>query len=133
MPKVVYSPSKGLHQQPGSGFEISGVPVLEQVEALVDPAAADLLQQYGVTTISDTGASAGKLKHDNVAAGTRKVITKIVSAATFTLTFEPAGVRVDGSTASNTVTFDAVGETIVCVSNGSAWVTVHKAGATEAT
>lgn len=134
MPKFTYSAAKGIEQSSGSGFQVNDVAILEEVQALSDP-SGDAINPYGITTISDTGASAAALAAPTSSepAGVKKVITKIVDGGTFTLTFTGGGIRVDGSTASNTVTFDAVGETLVCISNGDKWVTVALAGATEAT
>lgn len=133
MPKVIYDTTKGLYQESGSGFQVNGVSVLTEIQALSDPSGA-AVTPYGVTTISDTGASSAALAAPTASepAGATKFITKIVHGGTFTLTLTGAGIRVNGSTASNTVTMDAVGESILLMSNGSKWVTVALNGTTEA-
>ena len=48
------------------------------------------------------------------------------------VTLTDGGIQDDGATALATLSFSAVGETYVMISNGSKWVGVANAGATEA-
>ena len=135
MPKVVYTASKGLVQETGSGFEINDVALVEEVQALTDPSSATV-NPYGTTTLAlTTGTPSATLAAPTSSepAGVKKVISCISrSGGDATVTLTGGGIQTDGSTALASLAFDAAGETAVLISNGVKWVAVAVAGATQA-
>ena len=135
MPKVTYTTAKGLYQETGTGFQVDGVSILEEVQALSDPSAATV-NAYGITTLTHTAGATATLAAPTSAepAGAKKVLSMIAySGSGVTLvTLTDGGIQDDGATALATLSFSAVGETYVMISNGSKWVGVANAGATEA-
>ena len=134
MPKVVYTASKGLVQETGSGFEINDVALVEEVQALTDPSSATV-NPYGTTTLAITTGSTATLAAPTSSepAGVKKVISCISrSGGTATVTLTSGGIQTNGSTALASLAFDAAGETAVLISNGVKWVAVAVAGATQA-
>ncbi len=134
MPKVIYSAGKGLYQTTGSGFQVNDVAILEEVQALTDPSDDDV-NPYGITTLTKTGGCTAKLAAPTSSepAGAKKVISMIASSGggVCLVTITGGGIQDDGATALATLSFNAVGETAVLISNGSVWVAVAIAGATE--
>ena len=135
MPKVVYTAKKGLVQQAGTGFQVEDVTILEDVQALDVNATSVVIDPYGTTTINLTsGARTSTLAAPTAAepGGVRKVITCIVrDGGSHVVTLTGGGIQDDGSTALATLTFNALGETYVMISNGTKWVGIANAGATE--
>ena len=134
MPKVVYSSKKGLVQSAGSGFQVNDVAILEDVQALTDP-VTPVITPRGTTTFTITaGSLTSTLAAPTAAepAGVKKVITCLLrSGGSMVVTLTGGGIQDDGSSALATLTYNATGETYVLVSNGSKWVGVANAGATE--
>ena len=128
MPKVVYSAAKGLHQQPGTGFEISDVPVLEEIQALSAPADA-VVNPYGVTTFAITAAgntATLAAPTSSEPAGTTKICTVPGAVA--------GGHKVRMTCTGGAlahIDFDAQNETAILVSNGTKWVCISAVGATQ--
>lgn len=135
MPKVIYSAGKGLYQTTGSGFQVNDVAILEEVQALTDPSGATV-NAYGITTLTKTGGCTATLAAPTSSepAGAKKVISMIASSGggVCLVTLTGGGIQDDGSTALASLSFNAVGETAVLISNGTKWVAVAIAGATEA-
>ena len=132
MPQVIYDTTKGLYQSSGSGFQVNGVSILEEVQAMTEAGTANA---YGVTTIAiGTGGYAITLEAPTTSepAGAKKFITAISrTSGTVTLDVPDTTIKSDGSTAIQTITFDAAGESVLLLSNGSNWVVVAAAGATQ--
>lgn len=131
MPKVVYSASKGLYQESGSGFEIGDVSVAEASETLTTVKAP---ATYGTTVLDGTsvnldgpaleladGSSVGAVKFftcSNITSGDPKVLVD-------------NGIMNDGSSPLASLEFTAVNQHALLIWNGSNWICVSKT-ATEA-
>ena len=135
MPKVVYSAAKGLHQQPGTGFEISDVPVLEEIQALSAPADA-VVNPYGVTTFAITAAgntATLAAPTSSEPAGTTKICTvpgAVAGGHKVRMTCTGGGIQTGGGALAH-IDFDAQNETAILVSNGTKWVCISAVGATQ--
>ena len=135
MPKFIYSAAKGIEQQSGSGFQVNDVAVLEEIQALAANGASAAIEPYGITTITHTGAATTALAAPTSSepAGVRKVISMIAysGGGATVITMTGNGVKLAGTADLASLSFNAVGETAVLVSNGSQWVHVAGAGVTE--
>jgi len=156
MPKVIYNSTKGLYQSAGTGISLEGNLVLTgstTVSSTLNVAGsatlASTLNVAGSATLSgaligsiDTRAEAGAVslttlttmvtttapRAISLAAGTNgqiKIITMTVDGGDATLT--PAGGLLGGAT---TITFDAVGDTVVLVYTSPKWAVVSNNGTT---
>ena len=134
MPKFTYSAAKGIEQSSGSGFQVNDVAILEEIQALTDPAGVTI-EPYGITTLAlTTGTPSGTLAAPTSSepAGVRKVITCVSrSGGACTITLTGNGVKLAGTADLASLLFNAAGETAVLVSNGTKWVHVAGAGVTE--
>ena len=134
MPKVIYDSDKGLYQTTGTGFQVNDVAILEEVQSLTDPSAATV-NAYGITTLTKTAACTATLAAPTSSepAGAKKVMSMIAAsgAGACVVTLTGGGIQDDGATALASLSFNAVGETAVLISNGTKWVAVAIAGATE--
>lgn len=132
MPKVVYTAKKGLHQVRGSGFEVGDVAVLEPIQSLTD-ANGTAITPHGTTVLTLTAGANVSAIASGAPAGTKKVITCAArTGGSHRIDFTVNGVQDDGATALASITFDAADETAVLVSNGTKWICIKAAGATEA-
>lgn len=135
MPKVIISNAKGLIQEAGSGFQVIDSSIEEDVQALTDPAGATI-NPYSTTTLTLTASGKTATLAAPTAsepAGVKKVITCLArsGSGSCVVTLTGGGIQDDGATALATLTFNLTGETYVMISNGSKWVGVANAGATE--
>ncbi len=125
MPKVVYSASKGLYQESGSGVEIGDVAVVEATETM-DATGDTVIATYGTTSLdSDTagGAIPGLTLAVNSNVGATKFITMSGDDGDATVTLSTAFIESNGTTSSShTLVFSAVGQHAQLISNGSQWM-----------
>ena len=125
MPKFTYSAAKGIEQSSGSGFFVTGAPIIENQQTLSAAAGAtvigvdtDALNAYGATiinavnTASQTGtlgdgSYVGQMKyfHFNLASGT--------GSSTITVTNAASG--------SGTLTLNADNDMCSLVWTGAVW------------
>ena len=134
MVRVVYSKNKGLISEAGDGFQINDVSLLEEIQAIAS-GSPSAVKPYGVTTLNVAGVEALTLAAPTAEqpAGVQKVITCIArSGGTATVTLTGGGIQTDGASALATIAFDAANETAVLVSNGTKWICILAAGATQA-
>jgi hypothetical protein len=130
MPKVVYSASKGLYQESGSGFEIGDVAVAEASETM--SAVADTaIESFGNTVID---SSLGAMPDLTLAVNTNVGATKFVTMSTYvgnaTVTLSVHFVMSDGnSSAADTLIFSAVGQHAQLISDGTQWICVSTTAA----
>lgn len=132
MPKVVYSASKGLYQESGSGFEIGDVAVAEASESVAS-ATATAVAAYGTSVLTVTGSETLALAVNTNVGATKFIIATAVSGGGTgcTLTVTNGGVRSNGS-ALSTLKFDAEGEFAQLISDGTQWICVSAATGVEA-
>ena len=125
MPKVIYSASKGLYQESGSGVEIGDVSVVEASED-VTLAAHTAIAAYGNTVIDTTlGVMAGLTLAVNSNVGATKFITMSAHGGNATVTLSTAFIESDGTTSSSdTLVFSGAGQYAKLISNGSQWMVV---------
>jgi len=127
MPKVVYSASKGLYQESGSGFAVGDVSVVEASESITDTDTA--LESYGTSSIDSTDGAVAVSLAANTNVGATKFISydTHVSGAVVTVGY----VNTSGDVKIQ-LTFDAAGEHAQLISNGTTWICVSTT-ATEST
>ena len=127
MPKVVYSASKGLYQESGSGFEIGDVSVVEASETM-DDTADTAIAAYGSTLLdSDTagGAMPSLTLAVNSNVGATKFIAMSAHGGNATVTLSTAFIESNGTTSSShTLVFSGAGQYAKLISNGSQWMVV---------
>ena len=135
MPKFTYSAAKGIEQSSGSGFQVNDVAILEEIQALAANGASDAIEPYGITTITHTGAATTAIAAPTSSepAGVKKVIAMIAysGGGATVVTVTGGGVKLAGTSDLASLSFNAVGETAVLISNGTKWVHVAGAGVTE--
>jgi len=118
MPKVVYSASRGLYQESGSGFEIGDVAIAEAAETV---SAAGAVSSFGSTTLDSTAGVMANTLAANTNVGASKFITMSADGGAATLTVTGGGIQSDGTLLS-TITFDDVGDFAVLISDGAQWI-----------
>ena len=126
MPKVTYSPSRGLVSTAGTGFQVTGVPLVENAESLtVAVSATATLTSYGTSTITATGNTGTITVPDGTSVGQQKLIVTVESgghAALSVLNHE--------TSAPEAFTSAASGDNLLLVWLGSVWATVANNGYT---
>jgi hypothetical protein len=120
MPKVLYTTAKGLYQETGSGFTVSGVAVTEAAESVATADTGGNVAAYGATTLSGDGALAMTLP-DGSAVGAVKFLTcdDVDNSPVVTVT---SGIQTNGVTVLDTLTFDAVSEHASLIWDGTNWI-----------
>jgi hypothetical protein len=127
MAKLVYTPAKGLIEEPGSGLEIKGVPITVNQESVsVGASGTATLSNHGVTLITTTGggSATGNLTlPDGTAPGEMKLIVLEVDDGN-------ALVSVTSHVTSDPEVFTAAdaGDCLVLVWEGTQWNTVQLGG-----
>jgi hypothetical protein len=130
MPKVVYSASKGLYQESGSGFAVGDVSVTEAAESVANADTGGNLAAYGSSTLSGDGAVSMTLP-DGSAVGAMKFLTCDSVASGDPIVLVTSGIKNDGINPLASLEFDAVNEHALLIWDGNNWICVSKT-ATEA-
>jgi hypothetical protein len=125
MPKVTYSPGRGLVQETGSGFEVSGVPVTQNQEQLsVSVGDTATLKSYGVSRLTTVGGTSGTITlPDGDLAGQMKTVVLDVDGG-------KAVLSVTNHVTSSPEVFEGedAKDILVLVWNGTKWGTAHNTG-----
>jgi hypothetical protein len=127
MAKLVYTPAKGLIEEPGSGIEMKGAPLKESTESIsVGAAGTPTLSPNGVTLITTTGggsATGNMVLPDGSAPGQMKLIVLEVDDGN-------AKVSVTTHNTSTPEIFTAAdaGDNLLLVWGGDQWSTVALGG-----
>jgi hypothetical protein len=125
MPKVVYSASKGLYQESGSGFAVGDVAVTEAAESVANADTDGNLAAYGSSTLTGDGAVAMTLP-DGSAVGAMKFITCDSVASGDPLVTVTSGIKNNGTDVLASLEFDAANEHALLIWDGNNWLCVSK-------
>ena len=123
MPKVIYSASKGLYQESGSGFAVGDVAIVEEAESITTGDTA--LNAYGSSSVT-TGTDILSLTLAvNTNVGAVKFITHLADGGgDAQIAITGGGIKSDGSTALARVDLKNPGEHALLISDGAQWLCV---------
>jgi len=124
MPKVLYTTAKGLYQETGSGFTVSGVAVTEAAESVAFADTGGNLTAYGASMDGTAGVTLATLP-DGSAVGAVKFLTcnNADNSPKVTVT---SGIRTDGVTVLGSLEFTAVNQHASLIWDGTNWICVSK-------
>jgi len=129
MPKVVYSASKGLYQESGSGFEIGDVSVVEASEA-IENGTDTVVATHGTSVLTVGAGSDGMSLAVNTNVGATKFIVSPTNGGG-SCTVTASGKKQDGTTLASLI-FNAAGEHAQLISDGTQWICVSAVTGVEA-
>jgi hypothetical protein len=125
MAKLVYTPAKGLIQEPGSGIEMKGAPLKESTESVtVLTSATATLSPNGITLLTTSGGASGTITLPNGSSpGQMKLIVLESDGGNATLS-----VTTHNTSTPEIFTATDPGDNLLLVWGGDQWSTVALGG-----
>ena len=120
MPKVEYTKAKGLVQSTGSGFSVSDVPVVEEVQSLTTSGDAEI-SAHGTHLLTSDAARTITVADGSHAGQKKLVVATDITAGAITLKAELAGDGDKNDTVGGAA-MNAAGEHALLMWIGDRWV-----------